>query len=86
MRSSGIYNVSGVANVKKDLIENLRKYQNLFQKFKDVLETDDELKSLFHNSIENIDEAIKIIQQDTLNVFKIKELLIIIRKHMNSSK
>jgi len=80
VKDKNIYKVNGVSDVKTELIENLEKYQKLFQKFKNVLEEDDSLKGIFNNSISNIDDALKVVKND-LDVYKINQLLKIIRKH-----
>ena len=82
MKDKKIYKVNGVSDVKTELIENLEKYQKLFEKFKNVLEKDDSLKGIFDNSISNIDDAISVVKNE-LNVHKINHLLKIIRKHRN---
>jgi len=80
MKDKKIYKVNGVSDVKTELIENLEKYQKLFKKFQNVLENEDSLKDIFDNSIVNIDDAVKVVKNE-LDVYKINQLLKIIRKH-----
>ena len=82
MGDKKIYKVDGVSDVKSELINNLENYQNLFKKFKNVLEEEDSLKAIFNTSISNIDDAVKVVKND-LDVYKINQLLRIIRKHRN---
>jgi len=80
MKDKKIYKVNGVSDVKTELIENLEKYQKLFKKFQNVLENEDSLKDIFDNSIVNIDDAVKVVKNE-LDVYKINQLLKIIRRH-----
>lgn len=82
MEDKKIYKVNGVSDVKTELIDNLENYQKLFEKFKSVLEKEESLKDIFNISISNIDDAVKIVKND-LDVYKINQLLKIIRKHRN---
>jgi len=82
MGDKKIYKVDGVSDVKSELINNLENYQKLFKKFKNVLEEEDSLKGIFNTSISNIDDAVKVVKNE-LDVYKINQLLKIIRKHRN---
>ena len=82
MNNKKIYHVPGVANAKEELIENLENYQKLFSKFQEVLGTDDNLKSVFKNSINNIEDAKDIILSDKVDIFYINKLLKIIKRHI----
>jgi hypothetical protein len=64
---------NGLPKGKEKLIDALRKSKGIFNHLQKVVSSSDELGKDFNQSIENIEESIKIINK--MNVYQLKDLV-----------